>query len=365
MIILEKTPREIKEYLDQFVIGQDDAKRILSVAIYNHMKRLLLCNEGVNSDKEEFNDVKVEKSNIIMAGNTGTGKTYIVKTIAEMLGIPCYIADATTLTEAGYVGDDVESIIVGLLQKANYNVELAERGIIILDEIDKIARKSDNPSLTRDVSGEGVQQALLKIVEGNVVGVPPKGGRKHPDIPLTYVDTKNILFIALGAFNGLEDNIKRRLNVNAIGFNNKSEKQKNIEDDILKQISSQDLKSFGLIPELIGRFPVITHTNPLNEDDLVRIITEPKNSILNQFKKLLYADGINLSFEDEALLEVAKTALKLKIGARGLRSILETILTDIMYDAPDLYEKSGNIVDVVITKDGVCATLNNVYGIEK
>lgn len=359
MIKIDKTPREIKEYLDQYVIGQDDAKKILSVAIYNHLKRILMNNEGIGNDGE-FSDIQVEKSNIVMVGETGTGKTFLVKTIAEMLGIPCYIADATTLTEAGYVGDDVESIVVGLLQKANYNVELAERGIIVIDELDKISRKSDNPSITRDVSGEGVQQALLKIVEGNVVGVPPKGGRKHPDIPLTYVNTKNILIIGLGAFVGLDQNIKRRLNVNSIGFKNKTNKQKEIEGNILKQVTSQDLRSFGLIPELVGRFPVVTYTNPLSKEDLVRIITEPKNAILKQFKKLLSIDGISISFTEEALTEIANTALKLKLGARGLRSIMEIVLTDIMYDAPNEEDK-----DVIITRDMIVDMLSNVYDLEE
>lgn len=357
---LIKSPIEIKEYLDQYVIGQDEAKKILSVAVYNHFKRILSNDESIGSEGEYAN-IKIEKSNIIMLGETGTGKTFIVKTIAEMLGLPCYIADATSLTEAGYVGDDVESIIVGLLQKANYNVPLAERGIIVLDELDKIARKGDNPSITRDVSGEGVQQALLKIVEGNKVGVPPQGGRKHPDIPLTYVDTSNILIIGLGAFVGIEKIIERRLNLNSIGFNAKKQNDKKVIDKTLKQVTSHDLKSFGLIPELIGRFPVVTHTNPLTEDDLVKILQEPKNAILKQFKKLLMMDGVNLEFDDDALREIAKTALNLKIGARGLRSIIENVITDLMYEAPS-YNKEI-VTKVTITKEYVKDKLKDLYEI--
>ena len=341
-----KRPHEIKEYLDQYVIGQDEAKKILSVAVYNHYKRLF-TNLQLNAE--------INKSNILMLGETGTGKTYLVKTIAKLLNIPCYIADATTLTEAGYVGDDVETILSGALQNANFDVKRTEMSIIFIDEIDKIARKSDNPSITRDVSGEGVQQALLKIVEGNTVGVPPKGGRKHPQQDLVYIDTSNILFIACGAFSGIEKNIKKRINYNSVGFNSK----KNIElsdSDILKFTTAQDLKSFGLIPELIGRFPVITNTNALSEDDLVRIIKEPENAILKQFEALFEMDGTTLHFEDEAIREVAKMALELKIGARGIRSILETILIDFMYEIPRL-----GINTVIITSDIVNEKLNEKY----
>lgn len=341
-----KRPHEIKEYLDQYVIGQDEAKKVLSVAVYNHYKRLF-TNLQLNSE--------INKSNILMLGETGTGKTYLVKTIAKLLNVPCYIADATTLTEAGYVGSDVETILSGALQNANFDIKRTEMSIIFIDEIDKIARKSENPSITRDVSGEGVQQALLKIVEGDVVGVPPKGGRKHPNQDLIHINTSNILFIACGAFSGIEKNIKRRINYNSVGFNSK----KNVElsdSDILKFTTSQDLKSFGLIPELIGRFPVITNTNALSENDLMKIIKEPKNAILKQFKTLFEMDGAALHFEEEAIREVAKMALELKIGARGIRSILETILIDFMYDIPRL---GTNIV--TITPEIVNEKLNKKY----
>lgn len=341
-----KRPHEIKEYLDKYVIGQDKAKKVLSVAVYNHYKRLFT---NLQSNAE------INKSNILMLGETGTGKTYLVKTIARLLNVPCYIADATTLTEAGYVGSDVETILSGALQNANFDVKRTEMSIIFIDEIDKIARKSDNPSITRDVSGEGVQQALLKMIEGDNIGVPPKGGRKHPQQDLVYIDTSNILFIACGAFSGIEKNIKKRINYNSVGFNSK----KNIElsdSDILKFTTAQDLKSFGLIPELIGRFPVITNTNALSEDDLVRIIKEPENAILKQFEALFEMDGATLHFEDEAIREVAKMALELKIGARGIRSILETILIDFMYEIPRL-----GINTVTITSDIVNEKLNEKY----
>lgn len=341
-----KRPHEIKEYLDKYVIGQDKAKKVLSVAVYNHYKRLFT---NLQSNAE------INKSNILMLGETGTGKTYLVKTIARLLNVPCYIADATTLTEAGYVGSDVETILSGALQNANFDVKRTEMSIIFIDEIDKIARKSDNPSITRDVSGEGVQQALLKMIEGDNIGVPPKGGRKHPQQDLVYIDTSNILFIACGAFSGIEKNIKKRINYNSVGFNSK----KNIElsdSDILKFTTAQDLKSFGLIPELVGRFPVITNTNALSEDDLVRIIKEPENAILKQFEALFEMDGATLQFEDEAIREVAKMALELKIGARGIRSILETILIDFMYEIPRL-----GINTVTITSDIVNEKLNEKY----
>ena len=346
-------PKELYSYLNQYIIGQDEAKKTLSVAVSNHYKRILSNVYGASTSKE-FDYVVIEKSNVILLGNTGTGKTYLVKTLAKRLGIPCYIADATKLTESGYVGDDVENILVGLLQEADYNIELAQQGIVMIDEIDKIARKSDNPSITRDVSGEGVQQGLLKIVEGSVIGVPPKGGRKHPNQDLIYIDTSNILFIGMGAFDGIQNVIEKRMNTKSIGFN-KPNTVDNENNDILDNIIPTDLKYFGLIPELIGRFPIITHTKDLDIDDLCRIIKEPKNSILKQYQKLLMLDGINLSFNDEAVKEIATIVLDLKIGARGLRSIMETLLSDIMYDFSDSDK------DVVITKDFVQNSLKKYY----
>lgn len=350
-------PHKIKEFLDKFVIGQNEAKKVLSVAIYNHYKRLAVnMTDEVFENNNELKDVDIEKSNILCLGNSGTGKTLLVKTIAKLLKIPCYIADATTLTQAGYVGDDVETIITGLLRVCDYNIPFAEMGIVILDEVDKISRKGDNMSITRDVSGEGVQQALLKIVEGNIIGVPPNGGRKHPEQPLLYVNTKNILFIALGAFSGIENNIKRRINFNPLGFTASTINSNIIEEDILKYASADDLKSYGMIPELIGRFPIIAHTNSLSEEDLLKILKEPKNSLLKQFKKLLLFDNKILQFEDEALLEVAKMALKLKIGARGLRTIIETIMTDVMYEAPQ-----SDKLEIIITKDFINEKLSKIY----
>ena len=323
-------PKELVAYLNKHVIGQEEAKKILSVAVYNHYKRIF-ANVFNASIQKELQNVKIEKSNILLIGETGSGKTYMMKTIASLLGVPCYIADATKLTESGYVGDDVESILVGLLQTANYNLPLAQHGIVCIDEIDKISRKSDTPSITRDVSGEGVQQGLLKIVEGSVVGVPPKGGRKHPEQDLIYVDTSNILFIGMGAFDGLDKMVARRLNKNAIGYS-KSEQENFNEANVLSYTSQSDLRAFGLIPELIGRFPVITHTNPLSKNDLVRILKEPENSLLKQYRKLLSMDGVTLSFTDEALEVVADEAIKSETGARGLRGVMEKVLMDIMYD---------------------------------
>lgn len=327
-------PREIKEFLDQYVIGQEDAKKILSVAVYNHYKRL--------GQKIEKDDVEIEKSNIILVGETGTGKTLLAKTIAKLLSVPFTIVDATVLTEAGYVGEDVESLLARLLQAADYNTELAEKGIVFIDEIDKIARKSDNPSITRDVSGEGVQQGLLKLLEGSIVNVPPKGGRKHPEQKMIAVNTKNILFIAGGAFDGIEKKIAQRLNTQVVGFDKKS-KNSIDRNNLLQYIAPQDLKSFGLIPEIIGRLPVLTFLNHLDKEALRQILTEPKNSIIKQYTKLLEMDNITLTFEDQALDYIVDKAIEFKVGARGLRSICETIMTEAMYNLPSEDTKEFNV----------------------
>lgn len=349
------TPKEIVKYLDQYVIGQDAAKKKLAVAIYNHVKRTFAnMTEMPNDDGDS---VVIEKSNILIAGHSGTGKTFLIKRIAEFLKIPCYIADSTKLTESGYVGDDVENILVGLIQAAGgpEYMGLAQMGIVVLDEFDKLGRKGDNPSITRDVGGEGVQQGLLKIVEGGIVGVPPMGGRKHPQQELLYIDTTNILFIALGAFDGLDDIVRRRTQKKTCGFNASTQTQENEDDGVnpLSKVISTDLKSFGIIPELIGRLPIITYTNDLTEDDLVRILNEPKNSLIKQYKKLLAIDGVNLSFTDGACRVIARHAMELKIGARGLRSIMEEVLTDIMYDY-----SGQKVANVVIDESYVCNTLN-------
>ncbi|MBP5723915.1 MAG: ATP-dependent Clp protease ATP-binding subunit ClpX [Bacteroidales bacterium] len=324
------SPSEFKEYLDQYVCGQDDAKRILSVAVYNHYKRIIYN----NNPNRKFN---IDKSNILLLGGTGTGKTLLVKTIAEMLGVPCYIQDCTKITESGYVGSDVEDCLVGLLRACNYDVERAENGIVMLDEGDKIAKKGAGVSLTRDVSGEGVQQSLLKIVEGDLVGVPPAGGRKHPEQPLIYVDTSNILFILSGAFDGIEKIVEDRIGRGRIGFSSDNVVYDMIhdEDSMNSLVTPQDLKDFGLIPEFVGRFPVIAHTNKLTEDDLISILNTPKNAIIKQFEELLGMDKTELKFEDGALRYIAKIAIELGTGARGLRTIIEDILSDIMYNAPD------------------------------
>lgn len=319
-------PKDIKEFLDQYVIGQDDAKRYLAVAVYNHYKRLL--------QPKDKNDVEIEKSNIIMVGGTGTGKTLLARTIAKLLHVPFTIVDATVLTEAGYVGEDIESILTRLLQVADYNVEEAERGIVFIDEIDKIARKGDNPSITRDVSGEGVQQGLLKLLEGSVVNVPPQGGRKHPDQKMIPVNTKNILFICGGAFDGIERKIAQRLNTNVVGYSAAKEAVKIDRGNLMQYIAPQDLKSFGLIPEIIGRLPVLTYLNPLDRTALRNILTEPKNSIIKQYVKLFEMDGVKLEFEPEVFEYIVDKAIEYKLGARGLRSIVETIMNDVMFEIP-------------------------------
>ena len=331
-------PHEIKEYLDQYVIGQDEAKRYLSVSVYNHYKRL---QQNVADD-----GVEIEKSNIIMVGSTGTGKTLLARTIAKLLEVPFTIVDATVFTEAGYVGEDVESILSRLLQVADYNVEAAERGIVFIDEVDKIARKSDNPSITRDVSGEGVQQSLLKLLEGSIVNVPPQGGRKHPDQEYIHVDTKNILFICGGAFDGIERKIAQRLNTHVVGYNSVQNVRQIDKKDLMKYILPQDLKSFGLIPEIIGRLPVLTYLNPLDRDALRSILVEPKNSIVKQYIKLFKMDGITLTFDEDALDFIVDKAMEYKLGARGLRSIVENVMMDAMFDVP-----SENVKKFKVTLD--------------
>ena len=331
------TPKEIKKYLDEYIIGQDAAKKYLSVAVYNHYIRIL------NKNKDENDPVEIEKSNIVMVGSTGTGKTLLARTIAKLLKVPFTIVDATVFTEAGYVGEDVESILSRLLQVADFDVEKAERGIVFIDEIDKIARKSDNPSITRDVSGEGVQQGMLKLLEGSIVNVPPKGGRKHPDQDYIHVDTHNILFICGGAFDGIEKKIAQRLNTHTVGYDSVQNLKKIDASDLMQYVEPQDLKSFGLIPEIIGRLPVLTYLKPLDRTALRNILTEPKNSIIKQYIKLFALDDIALTFNDDVLDYIVDQAVEYKLGARGLRSIVETIMMDAMYEAPSSQDKTLTI----------------------
>ncbi|MDE6461870.1 MAG: ATP-dependent Clp protease ATP-binding subunit ClpX [Muribaculaceae bacterium] len=335
-------PKEICEFLNQYVIGQEDAKKYLSVAVYNHYKRLA----QKNASDSQTDDVDIEKSNIIIVGPTGTGKTLLAKTIARLLDVPFTIVDATVLTEAGYVGEDIESLLTRLLQAADYDVEKAERGIVFIDEIDKIARKGDNPSITRDVSGEGVQQGLLKLLEGSIVNVPPQGGRKHPDQKMIPVNTKDILFICGGAFDGIDRKIAQRLNTHVVGYATDAAKQKIKRDNYLQYVAPQDLKSFGLIPEIIGRLPILTHLNPLDRDALRRVLTEPKNAITRQYEKMFAMDGVKLTFADDALDLIVDKAVEYKLGARGLRSIVESIMVDAMFEIP-----STKVKNLEITRD--------------
>jgi len=344
------TPKEINAFLDQYVIGQDNAKKYLSVAVYNHYKRI-----GQAETREE-DDADIEKSNIIMVGPTGTGKTLLAKTIARLLDVPFTIVDATVLTEAGYVGEDIESLLTRLLQVCDYDVEQAQRGIVFIDEIDKIARKSDNPSITRDVSGEGVQQGLLKLLEGSVVLVPPQGGRKHPDQKMIPVDTKNILFICGGAFDGIERKIAARLNTQVVGYGHDAKKKKQQRENLMQFVMPQDLKSFGLIPEIIGRLPILTSLDPLDRNALRRILSEPKNAITRQYEKLFKMDGVTLTFDDDALDLIVDKAIGYKLGARGLRSIVETIMVDAMYDVPGSKTKQ-----FTITRDYVLQQLEKAH----
>lgn len=345
------TPKDIKAFLDQYVIGQDEAKKYLSVAVFNHYKRLGQAEKGPEPD-----DVEIEKSNIVMVGPTGTGKTLLAKSIARLLDVPFTIVDATVLTEAGYVGEDIESLLTRLLQACDYDVERAQKGIVFIDEIDKIARKSDNPSITRDVSGEGVQQGLLKLLEGSVVLVPPNGGRKHPEQKMIAVDTKNILFICGGAFDGIERKIAARLNTHTVGYGQNSADRKHKRENLMRYVMPQDLKSFGLIPEIIGRLPVLTSLEPLDREALRRILTEPKNAVIRQYKKLFELDGKILEFTPEALDRIVDKALEYKLGARGLRSIVETVMVDAMFEGPTAKEKT-----ITITPEYIDSRLDKAH----
>ena len=345
------TPQKIKDFLDQYVIGQEEAKRFLSVAVYNHYKRVL---QEITND-----DVEIEKSNILLVGSTGTGKTLLARSIAKMLKVPFAIGDATALTQAGYVGEDVESLLVRLLQDADYDVNRAQRGIIFIDEIDKIARKSENMSITRDVSGEGVQQSLLKMLEGSIVNVPPQGGRKHPEQELIHVDTKNILFICGGAFDGIERKIAQRMHTQVIGFDAQQEAEHIDQNNLLQYIAPQDLKSYGLIPEIIGRLPVLTYLKPLDRQALRNILTEPKNALTKQYQKLLSMDNVKLSFDDGALDYIVDKAIEFKLGARGLRGLMETVMTDLMFELPNR-KQTGTVKPFTVTKDYVREKLEKV-----